>query len=135
MIVEIIRLEECFTYGTFGIMRLDSSIFCATLEPPDRLNKRNISSIPAKVYEIGRYYSKKFGRELYRVKDVPDRSDVALHPGTLLKNTEGCILLGQYKQKLDGPSRAIQNSGATFDSFMAVMNPYPRAKLIIREFY
>jgi hypothetical protein len=87
------------------------------------------------VYEIERYYSKKFKKELYRINNVPGRSGIAIHPGTQVSNTEGCVLLGQYKQKLDGPSRAIRNSGETFKTFMTIMNPYPKTKLIIKEFY
>jgi len=135
VIVDIIRLEEDYQFGTFGIMRLDGTIFCATLEPPDRLNKKNVSSIPAKSYQLKRFYSPHFNRELFRVLNVPGRTGVEIHAGNKASDTEGCIMLGEHIEKLRGPNRAIKNSGATLQLFMAAMEPYRKSKLIIREMY
>jgi len=135
MIVSIVRLEEDFTFGTFGMLLIDGSIFCATLEPPDLLNKVGRSCIPAKSYEIARYFSTKFHKELYRVQNVPGRIGIVIHAGNTVNDTAGCILLGETVQKLKGPNRAIKNSGKTLEAFMTAMNKYSKAKLIIREMY
>ena len=44
-VVEIVRLEES-QEGTFGALRLNKELICATLEPQDRLNAADVSSIP-----------------------------------------------------------------------------------------
>ena len=131
--LDIIRLEEHPAYGTFGILRIHRSIFCATLEPPQLLNARNISCIPAKPYSCAVYYSPKFRFNTYIVQQVPNRSGILFHPGNTKEDTEGCIILGEYPQKLRGPSRSLINSGQTFRDFMTVMYGYPTTRLIIKE--
>ena len=133
--LDIIRLEESFVYGTFGILRINRNIFCATLEPPNLLNKKNVSCVPVKSYTCRRRYSSKFESVTYELLNVPNRSAILFHPGNVRVDTEGCIILGQYPQKLKGPNREIVNSGMTFKSFINVMNNRPEVKLIITEYY
>ena len=54
-VVELIRLEENATYGTFGIWRINKEVFCVCLEPADELNAVGKSSIPAQQYLWSRY--------------------------------------------------------------------------------
>lgn len=119
-IIEIIRLEENDTDGTFGILRINKSVFCATLEPPDRFNAVSTSCIPAQQYLCDRYSSAKFP-DTFIVRNVPGRSAILFHAGNTVKNTQGCILLGETIVKLRG-DRGIKNSGATFLGFMAEMS-------------
>ena len=56
------------------------------------------------------------------------------HPGNRVRDTLGCILLGETLGKLKG-DRAILNSGKTFDNFMALMAGIDRFVLTIREDY
>lgn len=132
-IVELIRLEEHDPYGTFGVLKLNKSVFCVTLEPPDRENVRNISNIPAQQYICYRHMSPTFG-ETFRVTHVPGRDNILFHPGNLVENTEGCILLAQHFGKLKG-NRAILNSGDTFSNFMRIMKDIKFFHLTIREEY
>ena len=132
-VVELIRLEEHDSFGTFGIWRLNKSLFCATLEPSDRENRPFVSSIPAQQYICYRYDSPKFG-ETFRVTNVPDRDLVCIHPGNVVEHTEGCIILGQYFGKLKG-QRSVNNSGATFKAFMKVMKDVRFFHLTIFEHY
>lgn len=132
-IVELIRLEERNHYGTFGVLKIDKEVFCATLEPPDRLNKKNISSIPAKQYRCRRIISPKFG-ETFEVMNVPGRSDILFHAGNTLQDTQGCIILGQHWGKLLG-DRAVLNSGRTFHTFMGMMDGVNILHLTIKEIY
>ena len=130
-IVEIIRLEEDFLHGTFGVLKIDKAVFCVTLEPPDRLNKQNVSSIPAQQYECYHIVSPKYG-ETFKVMNVPHRADILFHAGNIAVDTGGCILLGQYFGKLKG-DRAVLNSGATFKNFMRVMQGEDYFHLTIKE--
>jgi len=131
--VEIIRLEEDFEYGTFGILKINKAVFCVTLEPKDEENQPFISSIPAQQYICRRIVSPKWG-ETFEVTNVPLRAYVLFHPGNIQDNTEGCIILAQYFGKLMG-DRAVLNSGKTFQAFMEVMKGYDDFHLTIKEVY
>jgi hypothetical protein len=132
IILELARLEES-SEGTFGVLRLDKQVFCMTLEPQDLLNKPNESSIPAQQYLCERWRSPKYGRT-WIVKDVPGRTGILIHPGNLAEDTEGCILLGESVGKLRG-TRAVKNSGKTFNNFMIATADEEVLHLTIKEAY
>lgn len=117
-IVELIRLEEG-PEGTFGVLKIDKSIFCTTLEPKDMLNKQNESCIPAPQQYLCKKLMSRFG-ETFKIMDVPGRTSVLFHAGNFVGDTAGCVLLGQYIDKLRG-ERGIFNSGNTFKRFMEKM--------------
>lgn len=135
-IVEIIRLEENFQFGTFGALRINKQLFYSTLELPDLLNKGSMSSIPAQQYICERYSSERY-TNTFIVTNVPDRTFVLFHPGNRKKDTRGCILLGQYPNKLQGNwvDRGVWNSGKTFHRFMEIMTGYDKFHLTITENY
>jgi hypothetical protein len=132
-IVELIRLEENFEYGTFGVLKIQKRVFCATLEPPDIENMRNVSSVPAQQYKCKRYMSPKFG-ETFQVTDVPLRAKILFHAGNTIDQTLGCILLGRNFGVLEG-NRAVLNSGNTFKAFMKRMEGHLSFHLTIKEVY
>lgn len=132
-IIELTRLEENEEFGTFGVLRIQKEVFCVTLEPADRLNAPEISSIPAQQYLIKRHNSPRFG-ETFQVMDVPGRTAVLIHAGNVVGHTQGCIILGQYFGKLKA-DRAVLNSGETFKQFMAAMAGHDVAHLTVKEFY
>jgi len=118
-VVELIRLEENERYGTFGVLKIDKQVFCCTLEPPDRENRPNISSIPVQQYLCRRYSSKRHP-DTFQILNVPGRTYILFHSGNTARDTAGCPLLGSEWGKLK-TDRAVLNSGATFDRFMEVM--------------
>jgi len=130
-IVELIRLEEDFKSGTFGVLKIDKKVFCVTLEPPDKLNAQNISSIPAQQYICERVVSPRFG-ETFEIMNVPDRTRVLFHAGNVVQHTEGCVIVAQYFGKLK-KKRAIMNSGITFDNFMTEMDGQDEFHLTIQN--
>lgn len=132
-VIRLNRLEENAMYGTFGILLINAQVFCVTLEPPDKENIRNVSSIPAQQYNCHRYSSSKYG-ETFKVMNVPSRSDVLFHAGNISKHTKGCIILAQYFGKLKG-NKAVLNSGNTFKEFMRLMKGYDSFHLTILEHY
>jgi hypothetical protein len=115
MITELIRLEEG-PEGTFGILKLDKRIFCATLELRDELNRPNCSCIPGPQQYLCKRRLTRHG-ETFEVMDVPGRSGILFHSGNFLGDTQGCILLGQYIDQLRG-ERAVLNSGRTMEKFI-----------------
>jgi len=131
--VRLIRLEENFIHGTFGVLIIDGVVFCCTLEPPDQLNQTSISSIPAQQYICERYKSTNHPNT-FQVMNVPGRTKILFHAGNFLRNTEGCILLGQYFGKLKN-SRGTMNSGKTFERFMEIMEDVDKFHFTIKECY
>ena len=130
-IVELIRLEES-RQGTFGVLRINKQIFCCTLEPPDRGNKRSVSSIPAQQYICKPVESPSHGGT-FEVTNVPGRSHILFHSGNIVGQTEGCILLGEHFGKLRG-QRALLNSGKTFRDFLREVGREPFHLTIYEQF-
>lgn len=134
VIAEIIRLEESFRFGTFGILKLNKVVFCCTLEPPDQENQSNISSIPAQQYDLcRRIQSPKYGNT-FQVMNVPGRTNILFHAGNVKEHTKGCIILGEYFGKLMG-KRSVNNSGNTFKRFMQLLQGEHAFHLTVREVY
>jgi len=96
---------------TIGRLYVDGVFFSNTLEPPVRDLNRNgrfdngekkikrKTAIPYNLYRVIYNWSPKFGRNLPRLLDVPEFEGVLIHPGNSIKDTEGCILVGENKIK------------------------------------
>ena len=87
--IVISRINYAPTY-TLGFIRY-KDFFCFTLEPGKPVGK---GCIPCGVYPIVWEWSEKFSMRLWELKNVPGRSEIKVHAGNTVKNTEGCILLG-----------------------------------------
>lgn len=129
--VQIIRLEETEGDGTFGVLKINGTLFCHTLEPPDRENQRNRSSIPAQQYTAIEYDSPGYGKT-FRVEAVPGRSHILFHAGNIDDHTEGCIILGDRLGELSG-RRAVLNSRNTMRRFMDALRGFDRFRLSVSE--
>ncbi len=82
-------------------------------------NMKNVSSIPFGEYYCSQIESPKFGR-VYEVKNVPNRTNILIHPGNIASDTTGCLLLGEKFGKIDGEP-AVLNSRKTMDMFHSKM--------------
>lgn len=131
--IEILRVQEDFNYGTFGILKINKIVFCWTLERPDIENEVNISSIPAQQYTCKRYHSSKYPNT-FEITNVPNRTKVLFHSANIDNQIKGCIALGERLGYLYG-DRAIMNSGATFRRFMEEMKGISKFHLTIKEEY
>lgn len=135
MYVEVVRLETS-QYGTLSALKINGQFFGVTLEPPDKLNKTNESSIP-----MGQYWIKKYDSPskdlVWKVEDVPNRTYIEFHPGTVVKHTAGCFLVGESEAKLRGPEdhTKLVNSGKTFDKFMVALKGGEYHKLVVKEVF
>lgn len=130
-LITIVRLEDNFRFGVFGILLIQTEIFCWTLEPPEYGNIKKVSCIPAGCYECCRIVSPRF-TTTYQVQGVPGRSEILFHRGNVVDHTEGCIILGEKLGNLRG-DRAVLNSGNTFTKFLNRLKPYKQFNLIIKE--
>jgi Family of unknown function (DUF5675) len=72
------------------------------------------AKIPAGEYTCQRRHSPHFGFDVFEVLDVPNCTFIEIHPGNTEKDSEGCILLGSFRQGND-----ILESRKAFDAFMA----------------
>lgn len=130
-VIEVIRLEST-PEATLGVLKIQSKMFCVTLERPDLNNQKNISCIPEGVYLCQQINSPRFGKT-YEVLNVPDRTHILFHIGNTIQNTTGCILLGQYVGKI-GSERAILNSSNTHKSFLEKLSSVKTFALRIKAF-
>ncbi len=137
MNVKIIRVEEG-KEGTFGVLLLNDSAFCVTLELPWAGNQPQISCIPEGQYICKRrksYLVEKITKaewdNTFEVTSVPGRTGVLFHAGNTTEDTHGCILVAQYFGKLRG-DRAVLNSGATFNAFMTITRNIDQFELSIK---
>lgn len=102
MLIEIIRDDE-FPTKTFGKMFIDGRYFGETLEDTDReMEKGGVkvygeSAIPRGRYPVTVSLSRRFGREMPEVLDVPGFRGIRIHGGNTERDTLGCPLLGQVR--------------------------------------
>jgi len=132
-IVEILRVEENYEHGTFGILKLQKSAFCWTLEPRDEENVNSISSIPVQQYICKRINSPKYGIT-FEITNVPGRTNVLFHWGNYDNNTKGCVLVGDKKATL-GYREALLNSKKTFELLIKELEGFDEFHLTIKESY
>ena len=134
--VEIFRLRRS-NQGTEGLL-VSEDFNCRTLELPWRENRRQISCIPAGIYDVEMRLSNKYGR-IYWVRKVPDRTYILIHSGNYAgdkskgfkSHVMGCILLGKKSGYLGGQV-AVLNSRIMVRSFMEDLE-YEPFKLRIQE--
>ena len=90
---------------TLGVLQLFSGtekyFECKTLELPWKNNSPFVSCIPPGTYRARKHNSPKFGRS-FHVLNVPDRSEILMHPGNYNRDTLGCILPGMAFKDIDG---------------------------------
>jgi len=87
-----IALKDAYTIGR---LHINGSYYCDTLEPPVRSKKPR--AIPTGIYKIVVMRSPRFDRQLPRLLDVPDFIGILIHAGNTVKDTAGCILVGENK--------------------------------------
>ena len=74
---------------TFPLLNKEDPITVPSLENAAYL-------IPEGNYKVERTWSPKFKKFLPELIDVPDRSGIRIHRGTLPDHSKGCILLDMY---------------------------------------
>jgi len=74
------------------------------------------SAIPYGTYRVRKTYSKRFDKDVWELQNVPGFSGIRIHAGNTAKDTEGCLLFGEYSEFL------VVNSRATIDKFEKVLS-------------
>ena len=71
------------------------------LELPYKDNQKNISCIPDGVYDVTWTFSPAFGRHLWLVQNVPNRSGIRIHPANMVSELRGCLAPGMDKKDIN----------------------------------
>ena len=113
---------------TIGKMYVDNAYFCDTLEDTDRglkdsmqvseilaKKRKGVTAIPMGKYDILLTFSPKFKRVLPLLLNVKCYEGVRIHAGNTVENTEGCLLVGENKEK-----GKVLNSRTTLEKLMSV---------------
>jgi hypothetical protein len=96
--VRLIRLRDNgnATYGVWTVYEgKTEKVSVMTLEPTDLFNLKYVSCIPSGEYHVKKRNSTKYGQH-FHIQDVPRRTYILVHCGNLYKETEGCIIVGEY---------------------------------------
>lgn len=123
--ITLTRINYAPTY-TLGFIR-HNEFFCFTLEPAKTVGK---GCIPCGVYPISWEYSPKFKCNLWELKNVQDRSEIKVHAGNTVDDTQGCVLLG-----LDAETgeEAIFQSGLAIEMFNELCHKEDITEIEVRE--
>jgi hypothetical protein len=112
------RLRRIATtaHGVFGVLFWEGEPFAVTLEQPERENRTRESCIPRGTYLCKRVKSPRFG-DTFEVLNVIGRTAILFHKGNTHKDTQGCVLVGEAFNVVDGLP-GITYSGEGFTEFM-----------------
>ena len=95
------RLSEGPDAGVHGVLTIPNFArvpYCFTLEPPRLFegtpNVPAKTCIPPGTYDVEVYNSPHQKRRVPRLKDVPGRDEIEMHPFNQIKETKGCIAPG-----------------------------------------
>jgi len=114
-----IRVERRWYSGstTIGELYIDGSRECYTLE--DRVRPAGVkvpgeTAIPEGRYRVVIDFSNRFGKLMPHILDVPMFDGIRIHLGNTAEDTEGCILLGNFR---DQRNQFITHSRDAFAAF------------------
>lgn len=92
-VIELVRVAST-PKGTFGVLVKDGIPLCVTCEDPWNNNERKISCIPEGVYSVVPHDGTKY-KDVWKLREVTGRSDILIHNGNTIADTQGCILVGK----------------------------------------
>lgn len=99
MLITVKRLYKTEN-STIGELLVDGLFECFTLEDKERETKiKGETAIPKGTYKVIINESNRFKRELPLLLNVPNFEGVRIHSGNTNHDTEGCILVGQSRNK------------------------------------
>jgi hypothetical protein len=112
-LIEIRRYEKT-NKGTLGTLWLDNEFLCYTLEDPDNNNAKGISCIPEGTYLVNPHNGTKY-KNVWILRDVPNREAILIHQGNTINDTRGCILVGRKVGVIKGLPAVLESRLALDD--------------------
>jgi hypothetical protein len=126
MVITVKRLYKTDN-STIGELLIDGIFECFTLEDKERLMKiKGETAIPKGTYKVIINESNRFKRLLPLLINVPNFEGVRIHSGNSNHDTEGCILVGQTRNK-----NYIGQSRKAFDKLFKKMQAAKNITLTI----
>ena len=126
MVITVKRLYKTDN-STIGELLIDGIFECFTLEDKERPVKiKGETAIPKGTYRVIINESNRFKRLLPLLIDVPNFEGVRIHAGNSNHDTEGCILVGQTRNK-----NYIGQSRKAFDKLFKKMQAAKNITLTI----
>jgi hypothetical protein len=126
MVITVKRLYKTEN-STIGELLIDGIFECFTLEDKERPVKiKGETAIPKGTYKVIINESNRFKRLLPLLIDVPNFEGVRIHSGNSNHDTEGCILVGQTRNK-----NYIGQSRKAFDKLFKKMQSAKNITLTI----
>lgn len=117
-----LQRESVSEKSTTGRLFVNDKFECYTLEDPVRevsgqpvetWKIKGSTAIPVGTYQVIESPSpKRHGRIMRLLLDVPGFVGIQIHPGNTAEHTEGCILVGTYRESADeirGSKMAYKN--------------------------
>jgi hypothetical protein len=88
--------DDCTPARTLGTMRFEDGFLCQTLEDPVREGPKVFgdTAIPSGTFRVTITRSKRFGKMMPLLHNVPNFGGVRIHTGNNTDDTSGCILVG-----------------------------------------
>lgn len=91
---KMLLLRKYLPNSTLGKFVLPWTTLCYSLERPWLDNKENVSCIPEGIYLFERDYTGRF--KWWKCTHVQGRTDIEIHQGNYIKDSQGCILPCMY---------------------------------------
>lgn len=139
-IFELYRLPESPT-GVWGVFydAQNMDYFCVTGERHWKDNKKNESCIPPGEYIATLLKNAFHGRDVYRLENVPNRTDILIHRGAFpTQDSLGCILVGESFEdaqnvKTGKVEDAILDAPHALEEFMQRASGDAQIKIVIKN--
>lgn len=135
--------ESCCKGVLFKLAKVNFLPFANTLEPALKVNGKDGlivgsgAALPHGRYKVRKMFSKKFNMFCFRVVEpsVADRA-ILIHMGNTLKDTSGCILVGENWRK----DKELENSRKAFaklpnfdEGYLYILNPDDKLSALTEE--
>lgn len=128
--------------STVSELYINDELYCHVLEDVDRaldsktmkkeriawLKQHGKTAVPYGVYEVVISYSNRFKTYLPLLVNVPGYDGIRIHPGNYAKDTEGCLLPGQYNEKIPN---FVGKSRDTFNALLKILKSVEKNEKII----
>ena len=113
------------TTGRFILTENEDLLFKSfSLELPDLNNLRSHSCIPVGDYICKIEFSPSHGM-CFHILNVPDRDHILIHSGNYNKDTEGCLLLGEFLKDINKDGlRDVTDSKKTVEKLEAICDSF-----------
>ena len=105
--MNVLIIRNQFTENsTISDVMIDGEFFCFGLEPAPPV-------VPNCSYDLTLRWSDKFRRIMPHVEAVTEHVGIEIHTGNVAADTEGCLILGEWKG-----TDFVGNSHIAFQAFM-----------------